>query len=95
LGIDDPVLNIAKALEKEALCDPYFIERKLYPNVDFYSGIIYKALNIPNNFFTVIFAISRVSGWVSQLNESINDKDFKISRPRQLYKGEVSRKYGQ
>ena len=90
---NNQLLKIAAELEKIALNDPYFIKRKLFPNVDFYSGIIYRALNIPNNFFTVIFAISRVSGWVSQLNESLTDSNFKISRPRQLYLGEVNRRY--
>ena len=90
---DDQLLKIASQLEKIALNDPYFIERKLFPNVDFYSGIIYKALGIPSNFFTVIFAMSRASGWISQLKEAIEDKDFKISRPRQLYTGEVLRNY--
>ncbi len=89
---NNQLLQIATKLEEIALNDSYFIKRKLFPNVDFYSGIIYKALGIPNNFFTVIFAMSRVSGWISQLNESITDKDFKISRPRQLYRGEVIRK---
>jgi citrate synthase len=92
---NNQLLQIAAELEKIALNDSYFIERKLFPNVDFYSGIIYKALGIPNNFFTVIFAISRVSGWVSQLNESLTDANFKISRPRQLYLGEVNRRYDQ
>ncbi|MFT4718151.1 MAG: citrate synthase [Rickettsiales bacterium] len=90
---DNQLLQIAIELEKIALNDPYFIKRKLFPNVDFYSGIIYKAMGIPNSFFTVIFAISRVSGWVAQLNESVSDKFFKISRPRQLYTGEVKRNY--
>tara|TARA_Y100000389_G_scaffold96900_2_gene93667 strand:+ start:3061 stop:4350 length:1290 start_codon:yes stop_codon:yes gene_type:complete len=90
---DNQLLQIAVELEKIALNDAYFIQRKLFPNVDFYSGIIYKAMGIPNNFFTVIFAISRVSGWVAQLNESVSDKYFKISRPRQLYKGEITRNY--
>ena len=90
---DNQLLQIAVELEKIALNDDYFIKRKLFPNVDFYSGIIYKAMGIPNSFFTVIFAISRVSGWVAQLNESISDKFFKISRPRQLYTGEVKRNY--
>ena len=90
---DNQLLQIAVELEKIALNDAYFIQRKLFPNVDFYSGIIYKAMGIPNNFFTVIFAISRVSGWVAQLNESVSDKYFKISRPRQLYRGEITRNY--
>ena len=86
LGIDDPVLNIAKALEKEALCDPYFIERKLYPNVDFYSGIIYRALGIPTEMFTVMFALGRLPGWIAQWYE-IQKNNEPIGRPRQIYSG--------
>ncbi|HLD76642.1 MAG TPA: citrate synthase [Rickettsiales bacterium] len=94
LGItDDPLLHIAVELEKIALNDEYFISRKLFPNVDFYSGIIYKALGIPSNLFTVIFAIARTSGWIAQWKEMIEDKAFKIGRPRQLYTGEVKREY--
>ena len=86
LGIDDPVLNIAKALEKEALCDPYFIERKLYPNVDFYSGIIYRALGIPTEMFTVMFALGRLPGWIAQWSEMRKNNE-PIGRPRQIYSG--------
>ncbi len=92
LGItDDPLLDIAIELEKIALNDEYFIQRKLFPNVDFYSGIIYKALGIPTNLFTVIFAIARSSGWIAQWKEMIEDKAFKIGRPRQLYTGKQYR----
>lgn len=84
---DDPLLKIALALEKIALEDPYFIERKLYPNVDFYSGIILKAIGIPTNMFTVIFALARTVGWISHWNEMMSSADQKISRPRQLYTG--------
>lgn len=94
LGIkDNPLLDIALELEKIALNDQYFIERKLFPNVDFYSGIIYKALGIPVNLFTVLFAVARASGWIAQWKEMIEDEEFKIGRPRQLYVGEVERKY--
>ncbi len=87
LGVKDPLLNIAIELEKIALNDEYFVSRKLFPNVDFYSGIIYKALGIPSNLFTVIFAIARSSGWIAQWKEMIEDPAFKIGRPRQLYTG--------
>ncbi len=94
LGIkDDPLLDIAVELEKIALNDEYFVSRKLFPNVDFYSGIIYKALGIPSNLFTVIFAIARSAGWIAQWKEMIEDPAFKIGRPRQLYTGHVSRDY--
>ena len=93
LGIEDPLLNIAIELEKIALNDDYFISRKLFPNVDFYSGIIYKALGIPTNLFTVIFAIARSAGWISQWKEMIEDPAFKIGRPRQLYTGHIKRNY--
>ncbi|MDG2235712.1 MAG: citrate synthase [Flavobacteriaceae bacterium] len=86
LGIDDPVLNIAKALEKEVLSDPYFIERKLYPNVDFYSGIIYRALGIPTEMFTVMFALGRLPGWIAQWSEMRKNNE-PIGRPRQIYTG--------
>ena len=93
LGVKDPLLDIALELEKIALNDDYFISRKLFPNVDFYSGIIYKALGIPNNLFTVIFAIARSAGWIAQWKEMIEDKAFKIGRPRQLYTGLVQNSY--
>ena len=87
LGISDPLLDLAKGLEKEALSDPYFVERKLYPNVDFYSGIIYKALNIPNEMFTAMFALGRLPGWLAQWKEMLEDPKMKIGRPRQIYQG--------
>lgn len=90
---NDPLFELALTLEEIALKDPYFIEKKLYPNVDFYSGIILKALNIPTNMFTVIFAIARTIGWISHWNEMLSDKNLKISRPRQLYTGPVQRNY--
>jgi len=89
---DDPLLKIAKRLEQIALEDPYFIERKLYPNVDFYSGIIMKAIGIPTSMFTVIFAMSRTIGWISHWNEMISGP-YKIGRPRQLYVGKTQRDY--
>ncbi|MDX1466002.1 MAG: citrate synthase [Halomonas sp.] len=93
LGLaDDPQLKIAKRLEQIALEDEYFIERKLYPNVDFYSGIILKAMGIPKNMFTVIFAVSRTIGWISHWNEMLSDS-YKIGRPRQLYTGHTQRDY--
>jgi citrate synthase len=91
---DDPQLKIAKRLEQIALEDDYFIERKLYPNVDFYSGIILKAMGIPTNMFTVIFAVSRTIGWISHWNEMLSDS-YKIGRPRQLYVGHEQRDYPQ
>jgi citrate synthase len=94
LGItDEPLLNLAMALEKIALEDEYFVERKLYPNVDFYSGIIFKAIGIPESMFTVLFAVARTVGWISQWNEMIEDPTQKIGRPRQLYLGEDVRDY--
>jgi len=89
---DDPLLKIAKRLEQIALEDPYFVERKLYPNVDFYSGIIMKAIGIPSSMFTVIFAMSRTIGWISHWNEMISGP-YKIGRPRQLYVGKPERDY--
>lgn len=90
---NNKLFELAMALEQTALSDPYFIERKLYPNVDFYSGIVLRALGIPTNMFTVIFALARTIGWVSQWNEMISDVDHKIGRPRQLYRGEVKRDF--
>ena len=87
----DPRLDLAMRLEEIALSDPYFIERKLYPNVDFYSGIIYSALKIPVEMFTVMFAIARTAGWISHWIEMITEKDQKIGRPRQLYVGDARR----
>jgi len=92
-GINDPLLEIAKGLEEAALKDPYFVERKLYPNVDFYSGIIYRAMGIPTNMFTVMFAIGRLPGWIAQWKEMVEDPTMKIGRPRQIYTGAAARKY--
>ena len=89
----NPLLSIAQELEKIALSDEYFVKRKLYPNVDFYSGLIYEALGIPAEMFTVLFAIGRTPGWVAQWNEMIQDKEQKISRPRQVYIGRAARDY--
>ncbi len=93
LGVNDPLLEVAMRLEEAALKDEYFIARKLYPNVDFYSGIIYKALNIPTEMFTVMFAIARTAGWVSHWLEQQNDPENKIGRPRQIYTGAPARDY--
>lgn len=90
---DDPLFKLAMKLEKIALEDTYFIEKKLYPNVDFYSGIILRAIGLPNEMFTTIFALARTVGWLSQWQEMIVDPDFKIGRPRQLYTGYASRDY--
>ena len=95
LGVQDPLLDVAMKLEEAALKDPYFIERKLYPNVDFYSGLIYKALKIPTEMFTVMFAIARTSGWVAHWLEQNLTPDAKIGRPRQIYTGAPSRDYRQ
>lgn len=92
LGINDPVLEIAKKLEEAALSDPYFVERKLYPNVDFYSGIIYRALGFPTDMFTVLFALGRLPGWIAQWKEMRGNKE-PIGRPRQIYVGERKREY--
>ena len=92
LGLqDDPLFKLAMALEKVALEDEYFVSRKLYPNVDFYSGIVQRAIGIPTSLFTAIFALARTVGWVAQWNEMISDPDYKIGRPRQLYTGETAR----
>jgi citrate synthase len=93
LQIKDPLLDVAMELERIALSDPYFIEKKLYPNVDFYSGIIMKAIGIPMSMFTVIFAISRTIGWIAHWNEMHSDPDQKIGRPRQLYTGQPLREF--
>jgi citrate synthase len=90
LGVEDPILEIAKGLEQEALNDPYFVKRKLYPNVDFYSGIIYRAMGIPTDMFTVMFALGRLPGWIAQWREMRLRKE-PIGRPRQLYIGEKER----
>jgi len=89
----DPLFDLALKLEEIALQDPYFIEKKLYPNVDFYSGVILKAMGIPTNMFTVIFAIARTVGWIANWNEMLGDKDLKIGRPRQLYMGFQERSF--
>jgi citrate synthase len=93
LGVNDPLLEVALRLEEAALKDEYFIQRKLYPNVDFYSGIIYKALGIPREMFTVMFAIARTAGWVSHWLEQQTDPENKIGRPRQIYTGSTKRDY--
>jgi citrate synthase len=92
LGVVDPILDIAKGLEEEALNDSYFVERKLYPNVDFYSGIIYRALGIPTDMFTVMFALGRLPGWIAQWKEMRENKE-PIGRPRQVYVGSTERNY--
>ncbi|NNE56345.1 MAG: citrate (Si)-synthase, partial [Flavobacteriales bacterium] len=92
LGVTDPVLDIAKGLEEEALNDQYFVDRKLYPNVDFYSGIIYRALGIPTDMFTVMFALGRLPGWIAQWKEMRENKE-PIGRPRQVYVGPTERDY--
>lgn len=92
LGVQDPILDIARGLEYEALNDPYFVERKLYPNVDFYSGIIYRAMDIPTDMFTVIFAMGRLPGWIAQWRE-MRLKSEPIGRPRQIYTGETLRPF--
>ena len=89
----NPLLEIALELEKIALEDEYFVKRKLYPNVDFYSGLIYEALGMPVSMFPVLFAIPRTSGWIAQWLEMIDDKEQKIARPRQIYTGERERDY--
>ncbi|HLU15834.1 MAG TPA: citrate synthase [Burkholderiaceae bacterium] len=92
LGLqNDPLFKLAMELERIALEDPYFVERKLYPNVDFYSGIVQRAIGIPTSLFTAIFALARTVGWIAQWNEMLSDSDYKIGRPRQLYTGSPSR----
>ncbi|MGH9458344.1 MAG: citrate synthase [Thermoanaerobaculia bacterium] len=93
LGLRDPLLDIAKELENVALSDPYFIERKLYPNVDFYSGIIYRAMGIPTEMFTVMFALGRLPGWIAHWKEMVEDPTMRINRPRQIYTGETEREW--
>ena len=92
MGVDDKALVIARKLEEVALKDPYFIERGLYPNVDFYSGIIYRAIGIPTEMFTVLFAIGRLPGWIAQWKEMIENQE-PIGRPRQVYVGATKRDY--
>ncbi|MDY3988949.1 MULTISPECIES: citrate synthase [Rothia] len=93
IGGNNELLDIAKRLEEKALNDDYFIERKLYPNVDFYTGLIYKAMGFPEHMFTVLFALGRLPGWIAQWTEGIQDPDRKIGRPRQVYIGEAERHY--
>jgi citrate synthase len=93
LGVTDPLLDIAKALEERALADDYFIERKLYPNVDFYTGVIYRAMGFPTKMFTVLFALGRLPGWIAHWREMISDPENRIGRPRQLYVGPTERAY--
>ena len=90
LGIEDPILDLAMQLEEAALSDDYFVERKLYPNVDFYSGIIYRAIGIPVNMFTVMFALGRLPGWIGQWKELMEDPTHRINRPRQIYQGSTA-----
>jgi citrate synthase len=94
LGLhDDPLLKVAMELEKVALSDPYFIEKKLYPNIDFYSGITLKALGFPTSMFTALFALARTVGWIAQWKEMLEDPHQKIGRPRQIYTGPTERAY--
>ena len=93
MGKNDPLLDIAKQLEEIALADDYFVERRLYPNVDFYTGLIYKAMGFPPKMFTVLFAIGRLPGWIAQWREMMTDQETKIGRPRQVYVGETERHY--
>ena len=94
LGIkDDPLLDVAVELEQIALKDEYFVERKLYPNIDFYSGITLRALGFPTSMFTVLFALARTVGWIAQWREMIEDPNQRIGRPRQLYTGATERDY--
>ena len=93
LGVKSKMLEIAMELEEIALSDEYFISRNLYPNVDFYSGIIYRAIGIPVNMYTVLFAMGRLPGWIAQWKEMRNDPEFRIGRPRQIYTGPVGRSF--
>jgi citrate synthase len=93
LGVQDPLLDIAKSLEEVALHDDFFVSRKLYPNVDFYSGIIYRAMGIPTNMFTVMFALGRMPGWIAHWKEMLDDPKNRINRPRQIYTGPTQRPY--
>ena len=95
LGVQDPLFDIARELEDAALNDEFFIERKLYPNVDFYSGVIYKALGIPTEMFTIMFALPRLAGWLAHWDEFVEDPENKIVRPRQIYKGYTKRDFVQ
>jgi citrate synthase len=93
LGVRDPLLDVARKLEELALEDSYFVERKLYPNVDFYSGILMRAMGIPTNMFTVIFAIGRMPGWIAHWKEQYEEKGGRIARPRQVYTGPTETPY--
>jgi citrate synthase len=93
LNINDELFEIARQLEEVALSDEYFIERKLYPNVDFYSGIIYRAMSIPTEMFTVLFAMGRIPGWIAHWKEMMDDPNVRIGRPRQIYQGHTKRDY--
>jgi citrate synthase len=93
LHIEDELFDIARKLEEVALSDEFFIERKLYPNVDFYSGIIYRAMGIPTEMFTVLFALGRIPGWIAHWKEMMEDPDVRIGRPRQIYTGATRREY--
>ena len=93
LNIKDPLLDIAKELEEIALKDDYFISHNLYPNVDFYSGIVLRAIGIPTNMFTVMFAIGRLPGWIAQWKESMDDPTWKLCRPRQIYTGPTRKEF--
>ena len=93
IGGDDELLHLATQLEERALSDDYFITRKLYPNVDFYTGLLYRAMGFPTKMFTVLFAIGRLPGWIAQWHEMINDAETKIGRPRQLYTGPTQRAF--
>jgi citrate synthase len=93
LGGDNQLLDLAKQLEEIALTDDYFVERKLYPNVDFYTGMIYRAMGFPTKMFTVLFALGRLPGWIAQWREMIADPSTKIGRPRQVYTGETERSF--
>jgi citrate synthase len=95
LGVSDPLLDIARALEERALAEDYFVERKLYPNVDFYSGVIYRAMGFPVKYFTVLFALGRLPGWIAHWREMMADPQTRIGRPRQLYVGVAERDYVQ
>jgi len=93
LGGDNELLDLARQLEEIALSDDYFVERKLYPNVDFYTGLIYRAMGFPTRMFTVLFALGRLPGWIAQWREMINDPATKIGRPRQVYTGATERSF--
>ena len=93
MNVSDPVFDVALQLEEMALSDPYFVDKKLFPNVDFYSGVILSAIGFPTTMFTALFALARTVGWVAQWNEMISDPEQKIGRPRQLYTGPTQRDY--